>query len=666
MKTYIKLFMLGALTLGSLTSCNDFLDRDPLDKVTPPKYFASEADLAAYTIKRYAFTSVQPGQYGISVFGNDNHTDNQAGTGQPLFWRPGDKKVPSDKGVWSWGDVRECNFFFEHVLPKLEAKAITGNESNINHYVGEMYVLRAYAYYKKLVSFGDCPIVTEALPDVEETLIAASKREPRNKVARFILDDLSKAIELLRPIGSVPGGKNRISKEVAQLLRARVALFEGTWEKYHKGTAFVPGGKGWPGNAADAAGYNADTEIAYFLGEAMKDAKAVSDYVLPLLAENKDTDEGMDAKLASINPYYTMFCDINLEPYGEVLMWRAFAVGQATHNIQMELERNGGASGWTRGMVNSFLMRNGLPIYAASSGYDAEWEKQGIAATLQNRDSRILIFTKKPGDINFYKGNDVERSSINYIYGESASIATTGFIVKKGKHYSSDLAFTHHVGNTGNVVFRGAEALLIYMEASYELNNAIDATAEKYWKALRNRAKVDENFNKTISATDMTQEAKGDFGAYSHGQLINETLYNIRRERRNELCGEAMRWEDLKRWRALDQLVGNPYRLEGMLYWGSVYETMPELAEKCKVDPATGTMSDPAKSKYILPYEKVTVNNEIAKQGGFLFTPAHYLEPLGMAVFRQTASDKTDFNTSNVYQNPGWSKEGNTGATAVE
>ena len=48
----------------------------------------------------------------------------------------------------------------------------------------------------------------------------------------------------------------------------------------------------------------------------------------------------------------------------------------------MQLQRNGGGTGWTRGLVNSFLMRNGLPIYAAGSGYNPEWENQGIKATL--------------------------------------------------------------------------------------------------------------------------------------------------------------------------------------------------------------------------------------------------------------------------------------------
>ena len=52
----------------------------------------------------------------------------------------------------------------------------------------------------------------------------ASKRQPRHKVARFIIEDLKKAEDML--LNNPPGGKNRISKNVAYLLHARVALYE--------------------------------------------------------------------------------------------------------------------------------------------------------------------------------------------------------------------------------------------------------------------------------------------------------------------------------------------------------------------------------------------------------------------------------------------------------
>ena len=434
-----------------------------------------------------------------------------------------------------------------------------------------MYVLRAYAYFDKLQNIGDCPIIETVLTDEQESLIEASKRRPRHKVARFILSDLDKAVEFLS--NEAPGGKNRISKNVAYLLRSRVALYEGTWLKHHKGTAFVPGGQGCPGDASALDGFNIDTEINYFLEEAMKSAKVVGDQLVGNLVNNTDAAEGMNVSFASLNPYYTMFCDEDMENYSEVLMWREYLESQnVTHNIQMQLQNNGGGSGWTRGLVNSYLMRNGLPIYAAGSGYDPEWEKEGITATLKDRDSRIQIFTKKDGDIENY----TSAGTINYVdlewvvKGNNETRMVTGYAIKKGKHYNDYMQTLHHKGTTGSIIFRGTEALLNYMEACYEKNGNIDGTADNYWRALRTRAKVDPDYTKTIAATDMTKEAEGDFGAYSHGQLVDPTLYNIRRERRNEFIGEGMRWTDLKRWRACDQVNG--YQVEGMRYWGSVYD----------------------------------------------------------------------------------------------
>ena len=138
------------------------------------------------------------------------------------------------------------------------------------------------------------------------------------------------------------------------------------------------------------------------------------------------------------------------------------------------------------------------------------------------------------------------------VNGNNETRMTTGFAIKKGKHYDVYQQVTHNVGTTGSLVFRGTEAMLNYMEACYELNGSIDATADNYWRALRTRAMVNPDYNATIAATDMAKEAEGDFGAYSKGQLVDATLYNIRRERRNEFIAESLRWMDLKRWRACD------------------------------------------------------------------------------------------------------------------
>lgn len=662
------MLVLGA-SLG-LTSCNDFLDKEPESNVTPAAFFTAEADLAAYTINLYGvLTSIGPGSYGMGTFAYDNDTDNQAATGYSSRWVPGNWKVGQSGGAWDFGNIRNVNYFLDQVLPKYEAGKISGAAANVRHYIGEAYFLRAYLYLDKLQSLGDFPIVLTALPDDKETLVQASKRQPRHKVAQQILDDLDKALELLSQ--TAPGGKNRISRDAALLLRSRAALFEATWEKYHKGTAFVPGGPGWPGNAEDVKDFNIDSSIDHFLTEAMKSSKELGDKLVGNLVENTDAEEGQDRNLASTNPYYTMFCDKDMSGYSEVIMYRAFdrLKANVTHNIQMQLQRNGGGTGWTRGLVNSFLMRNGLPIYAANSGYDTNWENQGIKATLQNRDSRIKIFTKVDNGIENYTDDGVNSVDLSWtVKGNNETRMVTGYAVKKGKNYDTQQQLNHHFGESGSIVFRGTEALLNYMEASWLKSNTIDATADKYWRALRTRAKVDPDYNKTIAATNMAEEAKWDFGAYSHGQLVDATTYNIRRERRNEFIGEGMRWEDLIRWRACDQVNG--YQIEGMKYWGTVYEGawLDGTTDLAKVDVEGGKGNISSKEisgDYIHPYQISKINNEVFD--GYKFTPAHYLSPIAQSVFRQTASgDQTDLNTSVVYQNPGWRKIAGQGPTDVK
>ena len=682
MKKYISI-LLTVASLAAFSACDKFLDRVPESNVTPSAYFSAEEDLAAYTINLYgSFTSITPGSYGIGTFGNDNGTDNQASVGYSSRWVPGEWLVGSDS--WSFTAIRNCNYFFDQVLPRFEAGQISGSETNIRHYIGEMYVLRALAFFDKLQTIGDCPIFETALPDDEEVLMEASKRRPRHEVARFIIADLGKAEQLLMASGSPSGNKNRITRDVAYLLHSRVALYEGTWLKHHKGTAFVPGGPGWPGNTADLNGFNIDTEIDYFLTEAINAAKVVGDKHVGNLTANTGTREGMDAKLSVLNPYYVMFCDTDMEGYDEVLMWRRFSKTlNVTHNIQMQLGRNGGGTGWTLGLVNSFLTENGLPIYADGE-YDPAWELESVEATLQNRDSRIRIFTKQDGDVDFYMGGTPTYTYYHWILdGQAETKMVTGFPLKKGKHYDGTLGAdgTHNNGVTGSIIFRSAEALLNYIEAYYEKNGSLaDGTLDTYWKALRTRAGIDPDYNKTIAATIVSKEAEGDWGAYSHGQLVDATLYNIRRERRNELIGEGMRMADLKRWRALDQMANTPYIIRGMRYWGSKYDTEgiwsePDSEGKSEkidvivdVDGGTGNISAGVKDggidDYIRPYQLTRVNNSVFD--GYRFTPAHYLNPIGQATFRKTAVNKSDLESSVVYQNPGWSKVAGTAPTSVQ
>ncbi|MCK7554714.1 RagB/SusD family nutrient uptake outer membrane protein [Chitinophaga sedimenti] len=629
-------------------SCTKVLEQQPPSAIIPENYLNEESQLAAYAIARYDILPSH-GNWSFGTFGTDGNTDNMATPTINERWVPGQWRVGAEGGDWSFGNIYQMNYFLEKVIPKWTAKQIIGNTTNIDHYIGEMYFLRAFEYFNKLQALGDFPIVRSVLPDSREPLVAASQRAPRTEVARFILSDLDSAITLLQT--SSPNGKSRISKPVAQLFKSRVALYEGTWLKYFKGTALVPNGPGWPGKEKS---YNAnyqfksgsiDGEIEFFLNEAMVASKAVADAVQ--LVNNTGIIESPNNE----NPYFNMFSAVNMSGYSEVLLWRQYATAIVTHNVPVYAQSGNYGVGLTKSMVESFLMANGLPIYAAGSGYQGDDSLQTIRA---DRDGRLQLFLKQPGQRNILlnatagtHGTAIE--PIPQIWVSSwESKYSTGYAIRKGLSY--DGAQTNNgQGFTGSITFRASEAYLNYIEASYEKTGALDVTAMDYWQKLRARAKVSTDIAATIAATEMAKETQ-DWGAYSANQLINPTLYNIRRERRNELMAEGLRMMDLKRWRALDQMIATPYHVEGFKLWGPMRNWYTPAQLVYGGGNSAAVVSDPALSQYLRPYE---IRNNAIGYNGVRWNLAHYLSPIAIQHFTITANG-ADLGTSPIYQNPGW------------
>ena len=162
------------------------------------------------------------------------------------------------------------------------------------------------AYFKGLALFGDLPIVEEVLEDNNEELTALSERKPRNELARFILEDLYRSLEYLQDKGYE--NNQRINKQVALLFKSRVALFEATFEKYHRGSGRVPGDSDWPGadmSYNQGKTFDIDGEIKFFREEAMDAASQVADNCQ--LTENSGTMNPTYAQLYDWNPYFEMF-----------------------------------------------------------------------------------------------------------------------------------------------------------------------------------------------------------------------------------------------------------------------------------------------------------------------------------------------------------------------
>ncbi|MEG1905211.1 MAG: RagB/SusD family nutrient uptake outer membrane protein, partial [Bacteroidales bacterium] len=635
------------------SSCNDFLDCEPITSVSTGVYLYNEADLAAYAAKFYndsenendnEYGNILPshgsGTYNLGLFAIDNGSDNQtANTPNKLFVKG--QYYVGEENLWKkyFRKIRATNYFLETVIERYNSGKLKGNDDRIRHYIGEVYFFRAYIYFTALQNLGDFPILTQVLSEDYESVREASKRRPRNEVARFILSDLDKAYEYMLPVSPV---SNRLNKDCAALVKSRVALFEGTWEKYHKGTAFVPGGSGWPGASADYLNdfkINADAEIEYFLQQSIEAAD--------LVAGTRSLHDD----------YAALFNSVDLNGINEILLWRKYSLNSEAsshHFVVSYLQRNGGGNAaFTRSMVDSYLMKNGLPIYADNSLYqgDATYD-----AVFDNRDPRMDQTILKTGDllsdgpnlIEYIKAGD----GYGYFYrapifeGQAENSNVTGYSMRKGLNTSGTMQVTRE-SYTGCPVFRAAEAYLNYMEAYYELNGNLGGNCNKYWTQLRTRAGMDTDYQKTIAQTSMALEQK-DWGSYSRGAQVDATLYNIRRERRIELAAEGFRFADLKRWRALDQVQN--VHIQGCNFWDNTYklytDPQPEDAASAlskitliEYGTAEGTPNVSAKSdayadgKYLLPYRKNTANIGF---NGLNWNTAKYLYPISNQEFRLT------------------------------
>lgn len=617
-------YIFGAFLLaGSVASCN-FLDREPMDFGDENAYYKTVDDLELAVNDFYQILPKMEYLWG-GPYEDDNTSDNQCGNWPNNMFYPGDKKtVQQANSEWKFVNLRGINFFINKTKEQMDAGAITGTKEFIDHYWGEGFFFRAYEHFRLLRNYGDAPILEVMLPDDEATLAQASKRRPRNEVARFIIEDLKRAEELMMENAPAEG---RLSKDAARLLRARVALYEATWEKYHANTAFVPGNPKWVGASMypdfQFKAGDAQKEIEYFLDQAIEAAD--------LVASHRALDDDYIAMFNRLTPFSSN---------DEVILARYYQMGILSHSASNYLGRTGGGTGFTRALVNTFLMKNGLPIYADGSNYGGDTY---MLDEMKDRDERLVNSVKIAGsDIETVQGPDgtLVNDTIYYyrpqltLSGNEAS--PTGYELKKWVSYEQGQQESGQ-GTSATPILRAAEAYLIYLEAYYERHGNLGGNCDRYWTELRRRAGVDTDYNKTIAATDLSKE--NDLAVCSKGIEVDKILYNIRRERRCELLGEGMRLDDLKRWRALDNM--KDYQVEGMNLWDEMYKMYDNGA-------LNGVVSPSGVSNYIRPLQKTSTS---VAYNGYNFPKPHYLEPIPISEFLLTVDGS---GNSTLYQNPGW------------
>lgn len=530
MRSFINI--IGISLLLVLGSCEQFIDLQPLDKIGVDAYWKKSSDLQNYMLQFYPLFSPNAEMVESSAGNADNMVQ-----GNPSAILNGERTTRRGNWTGEWRNIRNVNIFFKYY------ERCEDNFESYKHYVGEAHFFRAWFYFDMLKTYGDLPWYSTVL-DLDSESELTKPRDPRTLVADNILADLDKAIEYLS-VRSVTGN-SKINKEVALAFKSRVALFEGSWQKYHANSVF--GTKGADPNKYFRQSVSAAEEL-------MKGS-----YGLTLYSEGTPDKD-----------YFTLFGLDNMSKVNEVLLYRAFnAADGARNSVQSTITYNTNQKGVTWDLVSSYLSKTGKP-YNYSQLAQTTKGNDFLTKIAADCDPRLKSTIWIPGDlmaqvVNLY----FQKPTVN----EGAlQLCPTGFQVKKTANpYSNSAGQSWEIpSETGYIIFRYGEVLLNYAEAKYELDKTV---AYEQLNLLRARVGMPE-FTVNKQSADAEK--------VNYGYTISNELYEIRRERRVELALEGHRKDDYRRWAAHALIKGQ--RPKGYPFKQSEFPTYnPPLDSKGLID----------------------------------------------------------------------------------
>ena len=524
----IKVACVGMMAMA-MTSCLDF---SPEAQMNDDTVWKSASNFQLFANQFYSYTrdiqSGDPYQYAVS---DGPHSDTRS-----------DLMAEANVNVYSQGTntvpEKDNNYtkLYQHIYYTnllLKNAASFGDQKSIAVPVAEAKFFRAYCYFELVQLYGNVILLTEPV-DIDSPKMNAV-RDDRSLVIDQCVQDLQDAANGLP---DTPSESGRLCKDAANAFLSRVALFEGTWQKFHNG-------------GADAT--ENSERVTSLLNTAKAAAKAVMEAGHYKLFYNE--------KLGT-ESYRYMFIleDAQCNPAGlttkdntEYILARRHRLADGVGlNITKAYLTN--AVYPTRKLANMYVCQDGLPIEKSAQfkGYDQ------ATSEFQNRDNRMLTTLAQRGTKVWdntaehcrtaWDDSDLSRAK------EVGATANSGYQTHK---WAVERQVADRYESMDFPVIRYAEVLLNFAEAVYELQGRIsDSDLDKSVNLVRQRSNP-----KMVKLSNALVD--------NNGLTMRE---EIRRERTVELVFEGFRIDDLKRWATAP--VEMPQTLLGVKWKGTQFESL--------------------------------------------------------------------------------------------
>lgn len=603
---------LGLALMICCTACYD-LDKYPEGVLSTTAPFSSTGEMRNYLDQFYQTGETYKDGLraqgfsaggGSDIAGADTHSDNMSASSVSTRLA-GETSLSSAVKLNEYTAIRNLNF----MLCNLDNCVEKGSPA-FDQYVGEAYYFRAWFYYKMFVNYGPLTWLSAPLDPSEELM--QLPRNNRTAVADSILADLDKAIRYLNAQDN--SSTMRVHKDVARALKSEVALFEGTWEKYHK----AEGDKFYDPSVTD-------DQIKGYFTQAITAAKEVMERGVWQIYSAGNT----------LNDYRQMFQTTDLSANPEVLWFKMYDGDQVGNNVNRYLNQGGGGAGVTASLVDDYLTADGKPFVGANRMEAKKVFGNELLPAL--RDPRLVQTVCAPGQ-QLRPDDAPPFYVVPPLIGSSAyNQNMTGYSLLK--HVQIDYTGSldaEFKGATPGIQFRYADILLNYAEAMAELDGAANAQLIiAALQPLRDRV--------GMPAVDFDREYNQEAG-YPFRRL-DKYIQAVRRERRIEKACEGRRLDDILRWAAADELIVGKWAT-GALFVGSDLQNHPIYDGKLVYDQASGNniflTGKPGDAfRYVMP------SNPAGYAQGWKFDVGRdYLLPIQPRMLSLTGGKWV--------QNPGW------------